>query len=397
MVGILAGLAGLLISTGGHAGNGWAPAGYMSGPRLWHTATMLGDGDVVLLGSTIHSISAEIYNPRLRTFTPIAAVPAIPGLHSSTLLRGSRTILVLLSDSEPQLYDLAADTWRSTGSPTIRRFGFSTTELQSGQVLIAGGSEGPLHSQMLRSAELFDLVSASFKATGSLLQARRWHASVLLKSGSVLIAGGGDAMGMPLDTAELFDPTSGTFRAAARMVTARGVSNTPIPALLLPSGEVMIPAHGGFGSQIYDPETNAWRMAAAMPEPRDNFAAVVLGSGKVLVAGGSSPGGPATTSTQIYDPSTDTWAPAGAMAVAREVPAAVLLASGHVLVTGGSQRESLAEVYTPDGVAPFGVGEDEGGCQVAHLGGKTRHGLTGLLPVALALLFLRRKRHRSTR
>ncbi len=93
-----------------------------------------------------------------------------------------------------------------------------------------------------------------------------------------------------------------------------------------------------------------------MTVARDGWpTAVVLGSGKVLIAGGLE-GATTTTyvalsSAELYDPAAGTFAATGSMATARFWNTATLLGSGEVLVAGGalslSATTSAVELYDP--------------------------------------------------
>ena len=97
-----------------------------------------------------------------------------------------------------------------------------------------------------------------------------------------------------------------------------------------------------------------WTDAAAMPEPRAQFASEVLEDGKVLVAGGQSTGAP-LSSARLYDPQANTWSPAGAMSAVRLFTgdASVRLDDGRVLVAGGYSSTSpetataASDLYAP--------------------------------------------------
>jgi hypothetical protein len=80
---------------------------------------------------------------------------------------------------------------------------------QSGQVLVAGGSEGG--SNALASAELYNPAAGTWSVTGSMSQGRSGLSNVgpsatLLPDGQVLIAGGEDANFNLLASAELYTP-----------------------------------------------------------------------------------------------------------------------------------------------------------------------------------------------
>ena len=63
--------------------------------------------------------------------------------------------------------------------------------------------------------------SVTWTATGSLNTARYFHTATLLPNGMVLVAGGRDSSGQPLDSAELYDPDSGMWNKTASLNTAR--------------------------------------------------------------------------------------------------------------------------------------------------------------------------------
>jgi len=114
-------------------------------PRVAHTATLLADGRV-LIASGAESPSAELYDPETGTFNAAGDYATPAGLMTATRLADGR---VLLTGCNPncgsdgytdiaQLYDPATDTFSSTGS-TGAAFGQTETPLPNGKVLFAGG------------------------------------------------------------------------------------------------------------------------------------------------------------------------------------------------------------------------------------------------------------------
>lgn len=83
-----------------------------------------------------------------------------------------------------------------------------------------------------------------------------------------------------------------------------------------------------------------------MNSPRYWQIATALEDGRVLIAGGVNAG----TSAELYDPVQNTFAVTGSMTVARNDFAAVRLLDGRVLLIGGGQGgagASSAEIYDP--------------------------------------------------
>jgi|GEM_PF-538227 len=279
----------------------------------------------------------------------------------------------------PALLDPA---WNSTGALANARSGTAAVRLPTGLVLVVGGSAADQGS-CLDSAELYNPVTRSFAATGSLAVGRCRHAVVRRANGQVIITGGVDTDGTALDSTELYDSDLGTWASGAPMRFARSDHQ----AVLLNSGDVLIAGGtvdsaeklsnasstwsaagsllssatehslavladgrvlllGGAQAQLYVPASNNWYPA---PAPLVDFlqghAAVRLGNGQVLVVGAQSP------STELFDSNSDAWSSAPALLAPRYGHTATLLADGRVLVTGGlaasDSPDLSSELYDP--------------------------------------------------
>jgi WD40 repeat protein len=302
--------------------NTWSPtAGAMSVSRAGQTATLLGNGDVLVTGGGTRT--AELYDNSTGAFTP-------------------------------------------TGSMSVARTDATATLLPSGDVLVAGGVDG--RGRQLAGAELYDPSTGAFKSTGSMHTARSGHTATLLPDGRVLVAGGGCNKGAGfcdsgsfldnLSSAELYDPKSGTWSVTGSMHFEREY----FTATLLDDGDVLVA--GGFAScdddfcsdnrqaEIYHPSTGAWSVTGSMHKAREQFSATLLANGEVLVAGGLNEGGfngnsKTFSEAEVYDPVSGTWSQTGSMSEPRYGQAAALLpAADWVLVTGGTS-DPTSEVYQP--------------------------------------------------
>jgi len=184
--------------------------------------------------------------------------------HTATLLPNGKVLVVGGVNSRPQqeqkataeLYDPGTGTWSSTGSLTAGRTEHTATLLPNGKVLVVGGvsviddsQETPL--PLLVSAELYDPETGTWSLTDTPTQARVWHTATLLQSGKVLVVGGNeDAESLALVTAEVYDPGTGTWSPAGSLLTARAYPS----ATLLRSGKVLVV--GGTGiptAELYTP------------------------------------------------------------------------------------------------------------------------------------------------
>jgi hypothetical protein len=137
-----------------------------------------------------------------------------------------------------ELYDPVTNKWTSTGDMKTARRGHAATLLRDGRVLVTGGYDGTVATTALNKAETYDPATGVWtNTTGTLLQARRWHTSTLLNNDKVLIVGGSvSAGGASSKVVELFDPTTGNFSAAAPLRLSRQGHT----ATLLPTGQVLI-------------------------------------------------------------------------------------------------------------------------------------------------------------
>jgi len=141
------------------------------------------------------------------------------------------------------------------------------------------------------------------------------------------------------------------------------VTNTPLitsrfahTATLLSNGKVLVA--GGYSSsgiattaELHDPATGAWVVTGAPLMPRREHTATLLQNGKVLMVGGYNSNNVFQTSAELYDPVTGQWSTAGNMSVRRYQHSATLLPNGKVLVAGGSSFGtylSSTELYDPE-------------------------------------------------
>ena len=94
---------------------------------------------------------------------------------------------------------------------------------------------------------------------------------------------------------------------------------------------------------VYDPATDQWSFAAALPKPMSHFhGSTVVVNGKVLIAGGVTNGRDPLSDVWEYDPATNSWAAAVPLPAPRKAPVAVL-AAGRVYVLTGSPGDNFPQ------------------------------------------------------
>jgi len=252
--------------------------------RAGAVAAVLPDGQVLIAGGYNGSsypqsadgylASVELFNPASDTFKALPASGATelqtaressvaaPLPNGQVLIAGGYNISGFLASAE--LFNPASDTFtalRASGSSElhIARDGAIAAPLPDGQVLIAGGYSynafDPDYSSVLRSAELFNPASDTFRALAAsgateLRTAREQAVAAPLPDGQVLIAGGDSAQNGVVRSAELFYPASDTFKAlAASGATELQTARAGAVAARLPNGRVLIA--GGYNRSGY--------------------------------------------------------------------------------------------------------------------------------------------------
>ena len=207
-----------------------ATANPMNDSRAGQTATLLSDGTVLIaggatgVGGTWTSLNtAEIYDPTKGTFTCIGgtlggggckpSMQAARWQHTATLL-GNGNVLIAggfdgsaswtlapfgkgagdagtwtptgTIENTAEVYDPTGQTFTATGPMTAARFGHTatllTTGTDAGDVLIVGGFGGSNPGAPLNSTELSDPTGGTFTAGPSLKAARAWHTATQIQA-----------------------------------------------------------------------------------------------------------------------------------------------------------------------------------------------------------------------
>ena len=321
----------------------FALTGSLNTARANHTATLLSNGKVLIVGGqgTFGFLtSAELYDPATGLFTATGSLNTARAYHTATLLLSNGKVLIAggyngsyLTSAE--LYDPLSGTFTPTGSLNTGRQLHTATLLKNGTVLVAGGTIAS--GARAVSAELYDPNARTFTATGNLNTARTYHTATLLTDGMALIVGGGD-QGSTVD--ELYNPANGTFTTTGSLNTYRQLHTA---TLLNNNGKVLAAGgDGGLGFQLasaelYDPSAGTFTATGSLNTARDYHTATLLNSGAVLVTGGFNGHTQAMylMSAELYDPLSGTFTPTGSLNVARYQHTATLLNNGRVLIVGG--------------------------------------------------------------
>lgn len=344
---------------------GFALTGSLVTGRNGHTATLLNNGTVLIVGGyDINSValaSAEIYNVSTGTFTATGNLNTARTNFTATLLDNGTVLITGGFDStaalltSAEVYDPTSGTFSEAGDLNVARANHSATLLHDGTVLIAGSRDS--NGNTTNTAEIFIPSINGFIATGTLITSRGSQTATVLNDGTVLIVGGASATGA-LASAELYNPGTGVFTATGNLNTGR-LQHT---ATLLNGGNVLIVGGNDASfntlasAEIYNPATALFTTTGSLNTARGNQAATLLSNGTVLVEGGFGSAVDMLASSELYDPAAGIFSSTGNLNTARQAQTATLLANGKVLVAGGfndSPRAlTSAELYEPPSLTP---------------------------------------------
>ncbi len=268
----------------------FAATGALGTARGAHAAVRLADGTVLVAGgaSAVSSAatgddtsgelgSLERYDPGTGAFSaaPGTLAPVRANL-TATLLGDGKVLLVGGQDTLGQplkttaVFDPAGPSLATGPTMTFARAGHTATAVDATRVIIAGGFAA-VDANSLKNSEIYDQTGGSFAAGPSMIFSRAYHTATTLDDGRILFAGGISKPNDPAnakihETTELYTPAAGigaiaqgpsmskerAYHAAAKLATggvvlSGGFGGDPV------AGTPHAP-HGN--SEVFDPATN---------------------------------------------------------------------------------------------------------------------------------------------
>ncbi len=276
-------------------GGRFTPGPDMTTPRAGHTATLLSDGRVLLVGGYAGEgrpplVTAEVFDPDTNEFSRVGDLAGGRADHSATMLPDGRVLIAggtsgnrrALSTTE--VFDPERDEF-VTGSPLSSARSGHAAVLHSGLVLLIGGTQ-----DIVSAMGTTDVLRRATWTPGPVMGTPRVkHAATVLPDDSVLIVGGStDVEGRELlASTELLDLAAMRFEAGPDL--SEGQYKLDGAVTRLPDGRVVIA--GGQRVDVYDPVSGEMDTMSDPPVPRRSFvSASALPNGRVLVAGGYDSG-----------------------------------------------------------------------------------------------------------
>jgi hypothetical protein len=302
----------------GPAAGGFTMAGALNDARISHTATLLADDRVLVVGGRSANPftlvdESEIYDPATDTWTRVSDLPANAGLaqtanpgaylvdptgqfatlrmeHAATIFLNGTVLItggagVQAFVGQPVIealdtvyrFEPSANQFQSVAArmPVPRYFHLSSVMVNGDVIVVAGyGIFGAAGNAALLSADAFNAVTGwSSLGTGAgagVLGSGHTHGNLHLMQGDVVIVNGLFVDGVPTN------PQQPPPNLTVRMVN---------PGVLMPGGSV----NGNFAGtsgENFDPTIGQATFVAGPQSTREQFPSGVLNSGSVTVSTG---------------------------------------------------------------------------------------------------------------
>lgn len=348
----------------------WQSAPSLVTPRIFHTATLLPDTSVLIVGGESDPSLETEEEPVLDSverFTKgkvevAASLTFARAKHTATLLLNSSLLVVGGVDragkaiASVEQWDTIKNEWQSMAPLKIARYGHSATLLDHGRVMVAGGvnTEG----EAINAVEIFDPSQNTWSDAQPLLVPLHGHAATRLSNGDVLVMGGltlnsaSNLLAMSWDEAAAQWHPAGDRAPSSSDTQSHAVSLFPKPdgtALVfgflsilhwspgdrLPKGDSIYGARmyhsttlattgqimlvGGRAknipvdwAEIYDPASGSFSYTGRINQPRYSHSAIALDNGGIVIAGGWVPTSgkrnePTANSPEVWDPHFGRW------------------------------------------------------------------------------------------
>lgn len=337
----------------------FAGTGAMTEPRFRHTATVLRDNRVLVVGGAAGppnftpSNTAEVWEPTAGVWQRTDAI-AVPGSGTSGFL-----IVGGVPAQQTRRVDHAAVLLPNPGNPS------------NAPVLIMGGfgverfGGGVPAGEALQTVFTFDPATNSFTQKTSMTTGRRNPLAVVLSNGTVLVTNGQDntpgqgTIGNTIQTSEVYDIANDTWTALANGNTAGQHGYGQIFAagnqvVVVDGASVSITGNVGFAvgsgasprGEIFNVQAGSFSAGQPLASGRAFFGGDVdtSGSNRVFIAGGVDPdsnGLPLLGTTEIFTASTGAWAPGPVLTTPRglntvsEIGGNAAAGTGDMLIIGG--------------------------------------------------------------
>ena len=259
--------------------------------KRWHSSavTML-TGKVLVVGGAGASNVVDLFDPKTDAFTTTGALTTARGYTRSVLMADGRVMVTSSDAATSEIYDPDSATFTQVPMLSAHVYGF-VVRLRDGRVMAGAGDASNT------TAEIFD--GTTWKAAAPLNQGRSMLTAHTLPDGRVIVVGGASisagAVDVPLDTIELYDPKTDKWTVAPYKLSKGRCWHA---SALVRDGTVIV--MGGYtidkscspdnSVDQVDPVAGTVKPFGTLPRPNTEWTAVTLSDGSVLGVGGGACG-----------------------------------------------------------------------------------------------------------
>jgi hypothetical protein len=168
----------------------WIEVAPMHEKRVNHTATLLNDGNVLVIGGGKedgpYSKTVELYDTKRDIWISLEPMSVGRAMHTATKLLDGRVLIVggRGKKTSTEIYDPRNKKWSGSGDTKYPRAEHSAISLPDGSVLITGGIG------QLAQVELYNSRTNSWSTITELSTGRYRHSSAVLDDGTTVVMGG---------------------------------------------------------------------------------------------------------------------------------------------------------------------------------------------------------------
>lgn len=314
----------------------FANGNWQEGPRLvgdfgGHSATLLSDGSIVVLGGVSYdsTASAQVCNLQLNSCSERGSLLQHFEQHDAVLLSTAKILVAGGTwDAAAELYDPQTGNSEELARENTGA-GTKLLGLRDGRVFVFNGPAKNF---------FFDPAAGAWSPVDPPAMSHVSATLAELEDGSILLSGDCAICPSSTPSAEIMSP-SGEWRAAAAMLTKRAGHTMTV----LPDGRVLVVGGADredpIGAEVYTPATDTWIQAGDASTNRLGHVATLLDDGRVLVTGGKVQDSLETRhdpTWALFEPLTNTWT-FGANLLWRQYHAAVALPGASAIVLGGDR------------------------------------------------------------
>ena len=179
----------------------WEAGPILRNARIYHTATVMPDGNVMLLGGLgdpLHTspqeplASGEIFSGAVNV--PMDSMAIARAKHSATLLNDGSIVVIggqgrnTTTLSTVEMWSSLRRTWELRSPMLEPRYAHTANLMTDGRILVAGGIGA--QGEALNTTEFFDPVRNTWAPGPPLPQHLQSHTGTVLADGTVVLAGG---------------------------------------------------------------------------------------------------------------------------------------------------------------------------------------------------------------